>query len=628
MELNPEDVKAELAAVQIACDQVNARLDRSRGKAAGARPHILSRVSKAVNPSTANQQQPVRSYAEYDRRSSRRFVNRDWNIARKRTAEGLFVDDQEEGEDQDDQDQGPPRKRSNADDQSLQAGSRQAGAALHSVRPDNRAPYNPYNEAKQPVISTTQTPHNDAVLRRRQEDPGTATIRRGFDKSRISFSSGAQQQENGQPGTTRRFVRGHDTRAVVHEQPSLSQRRRLHVDHHAEGMRPDLDERPDTDGPVGQMEEGEVDTQPSAPPPAEEFVVAKRPERPATVPDKVQQRNRRMFGALLGHLDGAERQEKKFEQSSVLKRRKELEQHAAERARLDSIQARQAERSRIFEARRKDIAAKRELLLQQNMKKAKLLCAERIAYARGLLRFIRTETIPPILWEPAGINRDVEQLFEQQSGDFESWAEEQLDKLRLDQQGMRERAEKQWATIDRIRQERYNANLGRWKSATGPAKSAPKAVRSSVMTARDYRDRAQRTQQTDVTQADEPDQPGNEDDQDNAAADDAEAHDDAYLVAEADRAAADGTGAQADNPPQSNQTADMERHAGVDEAAASGDDENKGPQVQEGPQADQRHSGDSPGSGDEDAGPTKVGDADGHVHDEAQHSDDSLSLSE
>lgn len=138
----------------------------------------------------------------------------------------------------------------------------------------------------------------------------------------------------------------------------------------------------------------------------------------------------------------------------MMKRRKELEEHAAERARKDSMQAREAERRRQFEARRKDIATKRELLLQQNMKQvhflfscviccpqtqvgrhklcrcclrfgtvrvltqlerslqAKLLCAEKIAYARGLLQFIRTETIPPILWEPAGVNKDVEKLFE------------------------------------------------------------------------------------------------------------------------------------------------------------------------------------------------------------------------
>lgn len=49
---------------------------------------------------------------------------------------------------------------------------------------------------------------------------------------------------------------------------------------------------------------------------------------------------------------------------------------------------------------------------------------------------------------------------QQQAQDFKSWAAEQLDKLRLDQQGMRERAEKQWAEIDHIREERHNANIG------------------------------------------------------------------------------------------------------------------------------------------------------------------------
>lgn len=48
--------------------------------------------------------------------------NRDWNIARKRTAEGLFVDDQEDGEGGEEEDMGPPRKRTHTQDPALQKG--------------------------------------------------------------------------------------------------------------------------------------------------------------------------------------------------------------------------------------------------------------------------------------------------------------------------------------------------------------------------------------------------------------------------------------------------------------------------------------------------------------------------
>jgi hypothetical protein len=52
----------------------------------------------------------------------------------------------------------------------------------------------------------------------------------------------------------------------------------------------------------------------------------------------------------------------------VSQRRKELEEHAALRARQEAIKAREAARARAHEARRKDVAMKRELLLQHNMK--------------------------------------------------------------------------------------------------------------------------------------------------------------------------------------------------------------------------------------------------------------------
>jgi hypothetical protein len=42
---------------------------------------------------------------------------------------------------------------------------------------------------------------------------------------------------------------------------------------------------------------------------------------------------------------------------------------------------------------------------------AKLLCAKKITHAKSLLNFIRTETDPPILWQPADLNEKLEELY-------------------------------------------------------------------------------------------------------------------------------------------------------------------------------------------------------------------------
>lgn len=42
---------------------------------------------------------------------------------------------------------------------------------------------------------------------------------------------------------------------------------------------------------------------------------------------------------------------------------------------------------------------------------AKLLCAQKIHHARDLLKFIRTQTVPPILWKPARQNPDVDTIY-------------------------------------------------------------------------------------------------------------------------------------------------------------------------------------------------------------------------
>lgn len=189
-------------------------------------------------------------------------------------------------------------------------------------------------------------------------------------------------------------------------------------------------------------------------PPMEQFVAEKRPEpkRAATAADRG--RNKRMLGALMGHLHKAEKQERTFELSEVVQRRKELEQHAEQRAKDEAFKARVAARDKAHTARRQDVAQKRELLLQHNMKQAKLLCAQKIHHARELLKFIRTQAVPPILWKPVRQNESVDRIYDQQAQDFELWADKQAAKLQAEQQGMRERAEKQWAEIDRVHEER------------------------------------------------------------------------------------------------------------------------------------------------------------------------------
>lgn len=65
---------------------------------------------------------------------------------------------------------------------------------------------------------------------------------------------------------------------------------------------------------------------------------------------------------------GYRKQERTFELSEVVQRRKELEQHAEERAKDEAFKARVAARDKAHAARRQDVAEKRELLLQHNMK--------------------------------------------------------------------------------------------------------------------------------------------------------------------------------------------------------------------------------------------------------------------
>lgn len=122
---------------------------------------------------------------------------------------------------------------------------------------------------------------------------------------------------------------------------------------------------------------------------------------------------------------------------------------------------------------------------------------------------------------------------------------------------------------------------------------------------------------------------GQGDDQDHAA-DDAEAHDETYLIPDADKAVSGATDAPHQEQPRSGRSATPERHPGAGEAAGSDDEADSKGEAQMEDAAPQRSSSDREAGG---AGPQGLADSNvnGATEDSVQPgdvSDDSLSLSE
>ena len=78
------------------------------------------------------------------------------------------------------------------------------------------------------------------------------------------------------------------------------------------------------------------------------------------------------------------KQTRQLEETGVLEQRRQLEAHAAERARADAAGARQRAIERREEERQQDIAMQRELTLQRHMKQVWALpaqsCARTVPY--------------------------------------------------------------------------------------------------------------------------------------------------------------------------------------------------------------------------------------------------------
>eukprot|EP00295_Goniomonas_pacifica_P027197 CAMPEP_0175947436 /NCGR_PEP_ID=MMETSP0108-20121206/27877_1 /TAXON_ID=195067 ORGANISM="Goniomonas pacifica, Strain CCMP1869" /NCGR_SAMPLE_ID=MMETSP0108 /ASSEMBLY_ACC=CAM_ASM_000204 /LENGTH=340 /DNA_ID=CAMNT_0017273051 /DNA_START=19 /DNA_END=1041 /DNA_ORIENTATION=- len=141
--------------------------------------------------------------------------------------------------------------------------------------------------------------------------------------------------------------------------------------------------------------------------------IAERPKETTTDSAPVKQRNRKLFGALMGHLAKAKTEIQKHAESEQMIKRTEVEIRAEEKEKDDKQKVFEIDRKLHREAREKTFAMRHDLRLKQEEARYLLMMKKREAHLASLQKYIRTKATPPIFYVPGKMDDTTTALLEE-----------------------------------------------------------------------------------------------------------------------------------------------------------------------------------------------------------------------
>jgi len=113
---------------------------------------------------------------------------------------------------------------------------------------------------------------------------------------------------------------------------------------------------------------------------------------------EMRQRNKKMFGVLLGTLNSFKRENHKTQLSDVGQRRKEVEQKIEDRVVKSKEQLLDEHRRKLQQEKEEELGRKEEIKKKLEEKEEELLNLRLAEHKSGLTKFLKTKAVPPVYW--------------------------------------------------------------------------------------------------------------------------------------------------------------------------------------------------------------------------------------